>query len=96
MDLLFKRYASPFPFLDGMLNTGRFFDFICEFWKIHIEETDDKKTWEFYLHRVENKSFNDFVEGLKIDKENQEMTPETMEATVKNSLEILGSFNPEE
>lgn len=95
MDLLFSKYASPFPFLDGMISAGRFFDFVCEFWTMTNEEKNERKTWEFFLHKVFDKSFNEFITEMEQDRENKEMSSDAMSNIVRNSLDILGSFNPE-
>ena len=94
MDSLFKRYASPFSFIDGMILSGQFTEFVEDFYKTTNEEEDDKATWEFYLHRVWEGTFNDFKAGLKNDQKNQSMTEETKEATIKQSMYILKNFNP--
>lgn len=94
MDLLFKRYASPFSFVDGMIKTGRFCEFINKFVKTTNEEKDEAKLWEFWLHKVHSKTYNDFKEELKTDSQNQTMSKETIEATVQSSLDILKTFKP--
>ena len=95
MDLLFKRYASPFLFLDGMIQTGRFSEFVSEFVSTVNEEKDDQLSWEYFLHKVQNGSFKDFKEELENDEKNKNITAATIEETVQNSLNILNNFNPE-
>lgn len=90
MDLLFKRYASPFPLLDGFIQTGRFCEFILE---VSDLQKDDVQ-WEFYLHKIWDKTYKEFTEGLKVEQDNKEMSKEAIETTVKDSLSILASFNP--
>jgi hypothetical protein len=92
MDLLFQRYASPFIFIDGMLETGRFCEFVSEFVNAKLE-TDE---WEIYLHKVWDKSFSDFKEAIKNNSENRLMTERQIEATVQNSANILSNFSPEQ
>ena len=94
MDLLFKRYASPFLFMDGYISTCRFSEFIDEFAQIVVAEKEETVNWEFYLHKVQEGTFKDFVDGIKINKDNQQMTEAEMEATVQESLNILKNFNP--
>lgn len=91
MDLLFKKYASPFLLLDSYIAQGRLFEFILEFFKIRDEET----TWEVWLYKVHDKSFEDFKKSLEEIKDNKEFTKEQIETTVTNSKDILSSFNPE-
>ncbi len=96
MDLLYQRYASPFSFVDGMIQAGRFSEFVDSFIKKAYEEKNEKLSWEFFLHRVFDKSFNEFKEELKNDAENQNLSEQDIETTVKHTMNILNSFNPEE
>jgi hypothetical protein len=96
MDLLFKRYASPFLFMDGMLHTCRFNEFVDEFLQTVNAETEDKTSWEFYLHKVQEGSFKDFKDELETNKQNQNMSKESIEDTIQNSLGILDNFTPSE
>lgn len=95
MDLLFKRYASPFPFMDGMIQTGRFYDFVADFVKTVNQEKEDKINWEFFLHKVWEGTYDDFVSGIENNKKNQNMSKRTIETTVQDSLDILKNFKPE-
>lgn len=95
MDLLSKRYASPCFFLDGMIRTGRLDEFVDDILQITNKEKEDQVTWEFFIHRVFDMSFKDFVEEIKINKENQSMSERTIETTVQHSMNILNKFNPE-
>ena len=94
MDRLFKRYADPFLFMDGMIQTGRFSEFVVSFYKQHFEEEDERTLWEFYLHRFVEKSFEDFKAELRTNRDNQQMSEETMETTIKDSMNILKNFRP--
>lgn len=95
MDSLFKRYANPFLFMDGMIQTGRFEFFVRSFWKEIHEEEDEKTLWDYYIHRVFDGSFNDFRKGIEDDKKNRSMSEQTMETTIKQSMNILHNFSPE-
>lgn len=95
MDLLFRRYASPFPLLDLMIQSNRFSEFVEE----AIDAEGEQKLWELYLHhRIIDKSFEDFKKSMMRTEpiENKKMTEEDIEATIKNSNKILNSFNPYE
>lgn len=96
MDLLFKRYASPFLFMDGMIQTGRFSEFVDEFVRTAMKDEDESKLWEFYLHRVQEGSFLDFKEELENDTNNQNLSKETIETTIQSSMDILNNFTPTE
>ena len=95
MDLLFKRYASPFLFIDGMLQAGRFSAFVDDFMKTTNKEKEDQINWEYYLHRVMEGSFNDFVQSLKNTEDDKNLSEATIETTVQYSLNLLNNFKPE-
>lgn len=95
MDLLFKRYASPFLFIDGMLQTGRFLEFVESLIRKENEEREERTLWEFFINRPIDGTFAEFKEGLKTDRENAAMSASDIETTVQNSLNILQNFNPE-
>lgn len=90
MDLLFKKYASPFSLLTPYIQTSRFCEFIKAFCDQHIEDT----RWEYFLHKVWDKSYAEFSEGLQVTQAQQAMSDAEIEATVKKSMDILGNFNP--
>ena len=90
MDLLFKRYASPFTLLDGYIKTSRF----CEFIHAFVKEAKEEEKWEFFLHKVWDKTYDEFNEALQISQNEQALTEEDIKATVKKSMSILGNFNP--
>ena len=96
MDLLFKRYASPFSFIDQYLRSGCFDEFVEQFVDTINKERKHKHNWEFYLHRVLDKSYDEFIEAIEVEQENQNMTEADIETTIKNSRNILANFNPEE
>lgn len=85
MDLLFSKYASPFSFIDILIDCGRFSEFIDEFYQAENEE----KEWQFFLHKVYDKSFEDFKEAMK------PQPVVNLETTVKTSKNILDNFKPE-
>jgi len=87
MDLLFSKYASPFILLDEMISCGRFFDFVLEF----IDFENERQEYEFWLHRVFDKSFDEFKKAIEPKKE---VPVENLETTIKDSKDILSSFVP--
>ena len=94
MDLLSKRYANPCFFLDGMIQTGRFSEFVESFVTAYRKEEEERVTWEFYLHKVFEGSFGEFVAEMNTNRQNQEMSARTVETTVNESLSILKKFTP--
>lgn len=91
MDLLFKRYASPFSLVDGYIQTSQF----CEFITAFCEQKTEDDRWEYFLHKVWDKSYSEFCNALQSSQDAQEMSESEIEATVKKSMNILGNFNPE-
>ena len=92
MDLLFKRYADPFSLIDGYIQTGRFCDFIHAF----CERQNEDDRWEYFLHKVWDKSYTDFLKALQVTDDLKAMSDEDLEATVKKSMKILGNFVPQQ
>lgn len=96
MDALFQRYGGhPFPFMDGMILTGRFEEFVDSVVNTLNREKEEQANWEFFLHKVFDKSFDEFIEEQKINKENQNLSAMAIETTIKYSMNILNNFNPE-
>lgn len=90
MDLLFKRYADPFSLVDGYIQTSRFCEFIHSFIK---QKTEDDR-WEFFLHKVWDKTYPEFCEALKNSQELQTMSEGDIETTIQKSMDILNNFCP--
>lgn len=89
MDLLFKRYASPFLILDCYAAQGRLYEFVTEFIGIHNED----EMYRLWLHRVHDKSYSEFKEEVK-QLQDQEFIPGQIEATISESRDMLDNFNP--
>lgn len=94
MDLLFKRYASPFVMLDQMIAVNRFTEFVDEFIDMHNKEIENDTLWDLYLHAQGfiDKPFSEWKKQLKGEAYQE---PVNLEATVGNSIEILQDFAPE-
>lgn len=93
MDLLFKRYASPYCYLDALLEYGEFARGVA-----NILETDEnEKMWELYLsNNPENtKSFKEWKkEVLQKTHNEQPLSKAQVAATVEKSQQILKGFKP--
>ena len=72
--------------LNQELENGELATFVTEVMKIKQEEN----LWEFYLHRVLDKSFEDFL----ADNQVEEVPEANLEATVKHSFKMLNNFQP--
>ena len=92
MDLLFKRYASPFVLLDNFIAMGSLSDFIDDFFKFINEEQQEDTKWQFFLHKVFDKSWKEFCE--EIDSANKAEKID-LGATIKKSYDMLNNFAPE-
>ena len=95
MDLVFKRYQNPYLFMDGMIRVGRFEEFVKEVHKTAMQEIEEQVNWEYFLHKVFEGSFADFVDELETNKKNQNLSQRTIETTVQHTQNILNNFNPE-
>lgn len=95
MDFLFQRYANPFPLLNGMISTWRLCEFIEEIIKTHNEEEEHKAEWEFWLHKVFDKSYLEWKEAIKPTEESENAAPTQteMEETIRASFTMLEGFS---
>lgn len=92
MDLLFSRYASPYLFLEEVLELRRLADSVYSIAK----EKHDEKWWQLYLSLVANPyaeigSFEDFKRKHEVQGENKNVN---LGAVVKDSFTMLQNFNP--
>ena len=92
--MIFKRYSSPFLFLDNLIIQGRFSDGIDTIYK----QLDEEKMWQLYLSiPMKEKSYVDWKNEV-LSKE--EVQP-SFEASnnIKNvkdkARNILKNFKPE-
>ena len=94
--MLFHRYANPLILLDRMIQSRRLDAFVKGFVDIHNEELEDRTQWEFYLHKVFDMTWTDFINAVKSSKnENQgTLSQEDLESTVNDSLAIINGFCP--
>lgn len=95
MDLLFKEYASPFVLLDEVISAGQFNDFLDTF----EEQREERQMWEFYIHKLppwDERTFEKFKHdihfGSKKKVKIERPSDEQLEATVRNSFEMLNGF----
>ena len=92
MDLLFKRYASPFLLIDNLIISNRFFDFVKEL----IDFNNDEEIYNLWLHKVFDKSYSEFRSEILENSKITNISDQDIETTVKDSLDILNSFSPKE
>ena len=86
MDLLFHRYASPFLLLDGLISTGLLTSFIVEMY----EQVNEEKLWDYYLHKVFDQTWGEFMDSVKPKKVEKIDVGET----IIKSKKMLNNFTP--
>ena len=91
MDLLFKRYASPFLLIDQLILTNGLDKFIDDLFKFMEEEKQEQTKWEFFLHKIYDKSWKEFCNEIEVS--NVENDVDIVE-TLNNSKNILNNFTP--
>lgn len=96
MDLLSQRYASPFLIMDEFIRLQQFHDFVYEILKTIAEEKAHNARWQYYLHKVWDMSFDDYVRECKKPKQGEQyMTSEEIGNVINDSRDILKGFVPE-
>lgn len=81
--------------LDKMIMSRRFAEFVRETMKIRNDELIDNARWEFWLHKVFDISFEEYLAKVDSKPETMEQLPDAaLEATVRDSMEMINSFCP--
>lgn len=80
--------------LEHMIRSGRLWEFVNELVNIRNNEMEDRTMWEFWLHKVFDMTYADFVARAKNNGKQPEktMAQEEIEATVMESQKILSGF----
>lgn len=100
MDLLYHRYASPLALLDMVIGSGQLEEFV----KTMLEQIDEEKLWELYLHLIiKEQSFDDWKASLAAeaekengrDMEKSSVSQGEINAAIHKSQVILENFVPE-
>lgn len=96
MDLLSQRYANPYMIIDDFIRLKQFHEFTINILTTIAEEKTHKARWEYYLHKVWNMSFDDYVSECESKQEqNVEMTYQDIGNIVNDSKRMLEGFKPE-
>lgn len=99
MDLLAKRYASPFLVLDEFIRLQQLHDFVIEISQTIAEENEQKFQWEYYLHKVwADISFEDYVQACEMAQkqaQNKELSYQQIGNVINESKMMLEGFVPE-
>ena len=94
MDLLSQRYADPYLILNDFIRLGRLHEFSQEIMKTILEEKINEIRWDYYLHKVWDMSFEEYVascDGSK--KQDETMQAEDAVNIIKDSNRILEEFS---
>ena len=91
--MIFKRYSSPFLFLDNLIIQGRFSDGIDTIYK----QLDEEKMWQLYLSiPMKEKSYYDWKnEVLSKDEEPSFEASKDINEVKEEAKNILKNFKPE-
>lgn len=101
--MLYKRYSDPVTLLQHYFEIEQFDYYISELLEIIAEEqkheADDlqeRVQWEFYLHRVLDQTYDEFVRAIRSENnqvgEIKTADMNEIETTVKRSNEIMELF----
>lgn len=90
--MMFQRYASPMVIMDRMIRAGRFTEFVQEVMRIRNKEVLEQARWEFWLHKVFEMSFEEYLS--KVDGTEEVLSDDVMEATIQDSMGIINGFCP--
>lgn len=60
--MLSKRYACPFFIIDEFINQRQLHNFINEIATIIFEEQKEQFRWEFFLHKVYDKTYSEYLD----------------------------------
>jgi len=93
MDLLHKRYASPYSILDQYIQFGGFDEYI----KFIVKQQDEELLWELYLHSMSDVSFEAWKAEInkKENEKKKEIKKKSLKDTIAESEDILFYFSPE-
>lgn len=92
--MIFKRYSSPFLFLDNLIIQGKLCEGINTIWK----QNDEDKLWQLYLSiPMKEKPYVDWKNEV-VSKDEEEPSfevAEDIEEVKNNARNILKNFKPQ-
>lgn len=95
MDLLAQRYASPYFLLDEFIRLRQFHEFVVKtMTRIADEQVHDKR-WDFWLHRVFDMSFEDYVKLCKEAEKPKQINYAQIGGIINDSKKMLDGFVPD-
>jgi len=95
VDLLAQRYASPFLVLDEFIRLRQLHEFTTEILNAIADEKVHDARWQYYLHKVFDKSFADYVRSCEdAQVADQGMTHKEIGNVINESKKMLEGFVP--
>ena len=77
--------------MDEMIKTRQLSEFVSKL----LSKVNEDTQWEYWLHKVFDRSFEDYqAECKNNNKQSLAMTDEQVDATIKKSKGILKGFQP--
>lgn len=83
--MIWRRYADPMGLLGAALRQHRFAETVCKIY----EESSRQQCWEFFLHQVLDKSFQEFMDGLQTGsakERSQHIRKEDVPALIRQNI----------
>ena len=95
MDLLAQRYASPYLLLDDFIRLRQLHDFIVDTLTRIAEEKVHDKRWDFWVHRVYDMTFEEYVRRCEEPQKPKEMNYSQIGSIINDSKKMLIGFVPD-
>lgn len=80
--------------LDLALENGDLPGCVLGILKADNRERDERTKWEFYLHKVEGKTYDEFLHAVAVPTSEPRQTDEEAAETIRQSFGILEGFVP--
>lgn len=96
MDLLAQRYASPYLILDDFIRLRQLHEFIVSILTRIADEKVQDVRWDFWLHRVYNMTFEDYVRKCEEPEELNDINYTEIGGILSDSKNLLDGFVPED
>lgn len=87
--MLSQRYACPFFVLDDFIRLEQLHDFVIQFLTTDQEEKMEQYRWEYYLHKVFDKTYAEYLDMLE---HNEECEPSMDEEQIRNVVDESASL----
>lgn len=89
--MVFKRYSSPFLFLDNLLEQGCFYEGIDTI----FNQIEEEKMWQLYLSiPIKEQSYINWKNEVLQPVEQPVVRKKNIEVAKKEAKEILKNFKP--